>query len=190
MSLDADRHIDANIGARIKQARTAKGWSQTDLAAQASVSQPTVANWENGAHAPRHAMLSSLAALLGTPQSWLLGEAQDAPASPVIHHHVPVLDWPADERDLDRGRVNHYISATSRAARPFALINTQSDLVPRGALVIFDRADQTPQQGGLYLCKDERESMGERGLRLTRLTANEKPPQRILAKAVMVQQTL
>lgn len=171
------------IGSRIKQARTAKGWSQSDLALHASVSQPTVANWENGAHAPRHAMLSSLADLLGTHQSWLLGEAQNPPAAPVIHHHVPVLDWPTCERDLDQGPVSHYISATTRAARPIALINTQSDLLPRGARIIFDRADQALQEGGLYLCQRDG------GVTLERCSPTKKPPQR-MARAVMVQSEL
>jgi len=61
-----------NVGQRIKSARQALGLSQSDLADLTDVSQPTVANWEKGSHAPRHATLSKIAgALKSTPASLL-----------------------------------------------------------------------------------------------------------------------
>ena len=176
------------IGQRIKQARQAKGLSQTDLAAQTNVSQPTVANWENGAHAPRHGVLSKVSDILDAPQSWLLGEGQAADInSPTQNnHHIPVLSWPQSRADLDCAPVDHYISATTSAARPIALINQDSSVLPIGASIIFDRADQTLIEGGVYLCEG---GSADHGLTLERYEPNKKPLQPI-ARAVLVQNPL
>ncbi len=57
-----------SAGARIKAARLKKGWSQTELAEKLGVSQPAVAHWESGAHAPRFALLPRIAAMLEIPR--------------------------------------------------------------------------------------------------------------------------
>lgn len=57
-----------SAGARIKAARLLKGMSQTELAERLGVSQPAVAHWESGAHAPRFALLPRIAAVLDIPR--------------------------------------------------------------------------------------------------------------------------
>lgn len=47
----------AEIGARIKQARLRKGWTQLDLALQAEVSPSTVTRWERGGLPPMRELI-------------------------------------------------------------------------------------------------------------------------------------
>ena len=81
---------------RIKSTRLKRGLSQAVLAEQAGVSQPTVANWENGSHIPRRPALVRIGAALGVEPDWLLsgnyaqahGTIQDYLSRPI--RHVPV----------------------------------------------------------------------------------------------------
>ena len=63
--------IARSIGERIRQARKAQGYSQSDLAHRVGVSQPAIANWESGVHDPRRLTLAKLADALGAPLDWL-----------------------------------------------------------------------------------------------------------------------
>lgn len=148
-----------DVGRRIKQARQALGLSQMQLAAQMQVSQPTVANWESGSHAPRHAALGRLAQTLETPAAWLLGDA--GASSPSRHtaqtaeiHHVPLINWPETIDSIDRGQILGYVAASTSARRPFAMIVDSQQMhkhFERGATVIFDRAIDDARTPGWYL---------------------------------------
>ena len=49
----------------IKTLRTAKGWSQVELAYRVGVSPSSIYNWERGRYAPRFSQLQDLAKALG-----------------------------------------------------------------------------------------------------------------------------
>lgn len=89
----------SGLGDRIKAARKNAGLSQKELARRLAVSQPTVANWESGAHDPRRTMLERLSDALKLPSAWLAGTAAEARRSAFVDYmrrpvrHVPVVDW-------------------------------------------------------------------------------------------------
>jgi len=62
----------AEVGAKIKQARAAKGWKQKHLAAEVSVEPITVSRWERGATTPDFDALSLVAEATGRPLSYFL----------------------------------------------------------------------------------------------------------------------
>lgn len=66
------------------------------MAERLGVSQPAVAHWESGAHAPRYALLPRIAALLEIPREDIAPKR--GRKSPVLHLNVrtsQVLDFPA-----------------------------------------------------------------------------------------------
>ncbi len=84
---------------RIKDIRLKRGLSQLDLASLIGVSQPTVANWENGSHIPRHNALQQIGHALSVDPMWLISGDMNspAPASQIYLSqaliHVPVYRW-------------------------------------------------------------------------------------------------
>lgn len=64
------------LGERIHQLRSARGWSQVDLAKQLSVTKQTVSNWENDNIQPSIEMLIRLSRILGVTTDYLLGLEQ------------------------------------------------------------------------------------------------------------------
>lgn len=61
-------------GQKIKVLREGKGWSQTELAKEASVSQPTISDLENQEFQdPGHETLMRVAVALGVPLSEIMG---------------------------------------------------------------------------------------------------------------------
>lgn len=85
-----------SAGARIKAARLQKGLSQTELAERLGVSQPAVAHWESGAHAPRFALLPRIAAILEISREEIAPKRGRKP--PQLHLNVrtsQVLDFSA-----------------------------------------------------------------------------------------------
>ncbi len=57
----------------LRQRRKAMGWTQEQLAEKVHVSRQTISNWENGRANPDYEMLKTLAELLETPLTELLG---------------------------------------------------------------------------------------------------------------------
>jgi transcriptional regulator with XRE-family HTH domain len=55
----------ANVGDRLKEERTLKGWSQRDLAEESGTNVDTISGIERGQHEPRPSTLRKLAAALG-----------------------------------------------------------------------------------------------------------------------------
>ena len=136
-----------HVGTRIRSARREMGLSQAGLAELTDVSQPTVANWERGSHAPRHAALTKIAHALNTAPAALLNHTPEQSGQMLSQHQVPILAWPQSEADIDRAPVLGYMTAGCDAARPFAVIAPQD--YPRfnisaGATLIFDRAQTEP----------------------------------------------
>lgn len=62
-----------DIGARIKEAREAKGMSKTTLAQKVGVSPTAVGNWENNGIVPRPENIPHIAAALGKHEEFLRG---------------------------------------------------------------------------------------------------------------------
>ena len=156
------------VGQRIREARIRRRWSQARLAKAAMVSQPTVANWENGSHSPREAALERLSAALHVQRLWLLegqsngqgngaeGLAADAGyfTTPILH--VPVLPWPSGQDQgfsLNEAPLRH-ITAAVRVRSPFALDCDDlaiSRAFPVTSTIIFDRTVRHLRDGGFYL---------------------------------------
>lgn len=85
MQLHADDAVQvaAHIGARVRGARQARGWTLDDLAARSGVSRRAVVNVEQGASSPSIDTLLKLARALGASLASLV---EDATASPVVVH--------------------------------------------------------------------------------------------------------
>ena len=62
----------SDLGARIADARTAAGRTQTDIANQLGVKVSTMEKWERGVASPRSNRLTALAGILGVSLSWLI----------------------------------------------------------------------------------------------------------------------
>lgn len=64
----------ANVGARIRQGRKAKGWTQRQLASALGIAPPPdtqrISEWERGQHMPGEATLARIASAVGRPVSW------------------------------------------------------------------------------------------------------------------------
>ena len=157
------------IGQRIREARIRRSWSQARLAEAAAVSQPTVANWENGSHSPREAAMERLSHALQVHRLWLLegqinGHGHDSAPSPAADEgyfstpilHVPVLAWPQgpDVQEALSGKPLRHLAAAIQAQDPFALDCDDvavSRAFPATSTIIFDRAVGPLQDGGFYL---------------------------------------
>jgi transcriptional regulator with XRE-family HTH domain len=70
-----------NLGIRIKQARTAKGWTQTELAKALGVQRSSVVRWETGVSVARK--IPQLSKVLGQTAEWFLERADEVATSAV-----------------------------------------------------------------------------------------------------------
>lgn len=61
---------------RIKEARTAKGWTQEELASRLGVTQPQIGRWETGDGDIKGAKLIELSEVLGVTVSYILGVSE------------------------------------------------------------------------------------------------------------------
>ena len=68
------------LGDRIREARTAKGWKQKNLAAEVEVEPITVSRWERGATTPDLDVLRLVAEATGRPISYFVAEGEQEPA--------------------------------------------------------------------------------------------------------------
>lgn len=75
-----------SLGQRIARLRKAKHWTQADVAKQLDVTETSVCYWEQDRSRPRSTRLQSLAALLGTSVTALIGSgsSQDANLSDMV----------------------------------------------------------------------------------------------------------
>ncbi len=159
--------MDDVVASRIREARLARGLSQSELAERVRVSQPTIAHWEQGAHAPRQMAMSRLAEALGVSAAWLTGDPRSAPlptgvpARPYLERtlrHAPLFAWPkhaAAWRSAVEGRTPPLdFVPISMEGGPFVGVMAQdpdaSVEFPIGSLVILDLAGP-PSPGGWAL---------------------------------------
>lgn len=68
-------------GAKIKQARLAKGWSQAELAYRANVRERQVIRWENDQNEPRLDGIAKIAAAVGRTVDDFLADANGSASS-------------------------------------------------------------------------------------------------------------
>ena len=155
-----------SVGNRIRTTRLSQGLSQIELAHAANVSQPTIANWENDSHAPRHKVLGRLAKILDTSPHWLMSGGEESNGHTTAPRqylktpiqHVPIIGLPsADELDRDNFTnvtAHDYIAISTRAQTPFALIANDPAMAahfPIGSAIIFDASPGPLQDGNCYL---------------------------------------
>lgn len=97
------------LAANLKRRREAKGWSQTELAQRAGVTNDVVSNTERGISTPRGDALLRLARALNCPAEALQGTNGDAPAPqaavapvspavtpPAVPQLIPAAELPRD----------------------------------------------------------------------------------------------
>jgi transcriptional regulator with XRE-family HTH domain len=86
----------AEVAARIKAARTAKGWKQKHLAAEVKVEPITVSRWERGATTPDFDALNLIAEATGKPLGYFLGEEKSQIPEPRLADAVERLEAAAE----------------------------------------------------------------------------------------------
>ncbi|GLQ19169.1 helix-turn-helix domain-containing protein [Algimonas porphyrae] len=145
------------LATRLKSTRKKYGLSQSELAKQVDVSQPTIANWERGGHIPRPDALSRIARALGTEPAWLLSGEMPAQSNPAHQHlakpihHIPVYEWPIDTTDPVTTQPVRYMSVAADVSNMFALDANEACGFPEGAILIFSKTDRTmPGQFLIY----------------------------------------
>ncbi|WP_425409960.1 helix-turn-helix domain-containing protein [Hyphococcus sp.] len=160
-----------SIGDRIRQARKAKGLSQSDLALRVGVSQPAIANWESGIHDPRRLTLAKLADALGAPLDWLaagdrsMTESDKHAAAAYIRRpvrHVPVISLRtatliAKDPSIDpHAFAEDYLPVTLGASKLFAVFINDAAVnqafLP-DTVVIVDYDDRAPEDGDFCLAQ-------------------------------------
>jgi len=167
----SETELRGGIGERIRGARRALGLSQADLAAKLGVSQPAVANWEAGAHDPRHVILGRIAETLEVSRAWLAeGREKSRPAQrevmasylrrPLVH--VPIIPLDAAARVLGgaeapidpRDEAVDFIPVTSSSGRLFAVF-ADDDAVnlafPKDTIVVVDYEERAPVDEAFFL---------------------------------------
>jgi transcriptional regulator with XRE-family HTH domain len=90
LTFDVDQEErNKRIGARIRQARELKGWSQDALADELNTKQATVSQWESGSF-PKRIGLPAIAEALGQTVEWFLRD-DDNPLS-AIERRLKMLE--------------------------------------------------------------------------------------------------
>lgn len=74
--------LSISLGARIKELRKERAWSQRDLSARANVSQTRLSKYENGTHQVPLRALIRIAHALAVPVDALLPDTGDMPRDP------------------------------------------------------------------------------------------------------------
>lgn len=118
--------LDTRLAARLRDERTSRGWSTTELSTRSGVSRAMIARVEAGAVQPTAALLGRLAGAFGVPLSLLFARAEGPPSRLMREADQPV--W----RDPETRYVRRALSPAGDAA----LQLTQVDL-PVGAAVRY-----------------------------------------------------
>lgn len=161
-----------NLHARIRTTRIDNGLSQAGLAKQAGVSQPTVANWENGSHIPRRAALERIGQALGVEPDWLLSgdyarahrSVQDYLSRPI--RHVPVHKWPVTSQELQTKHPDGYLIYPTDSPHTVALLKPSSTS-QGNQIYVVDQAISDPARTDIMLWDD--------GSHLTFATPSDRP---------------
>ena len=166
--------IEGSIGARIRQARKARGLNQADLATRLGVSQPTVANWESGVHDPRQLMLAKIAEALEVQLGWLASgersssERDKHPTAAYIRrglHHVPIVSLEDAMHMIDQKAhpdlhemATDYIPVTSGSEHLFSFFVNDDAMnlaFPGNTLAVVDYSHRVPGDGDIVLLRLE-----------------------------------
>lgn len=111
------------LQARIKGKRTELGFSQIEFGAAVGVSQPTVANWENGSHVPRPAAITKISSVLEVGQDWLLTGTRPRDADAALPYlqmpirHVPVYRWTGFDTAIHPQNIIFYLPLATEKTR-------------------------------------------------------------------------
>lgn len=70
--MDKEKYLKA-FGARIKEARTEKQWSQAELAKKVGTSKSVISGYETGRNDPAQSMVIKLSEVLEVSINWLMG---------------------------------------------------------------------------------------------------------------------
>lgn len=151
-----------NFQNRIKLTRNSLGLSQAVLALKTGVSQPTVANWENGSHVPRQAVLEKISDVLGVSSSWLLTGTRNENEIPAQIYlqtpitHVPVFNWPDKPADLSSSAPTGFFPYSSHHQNLFGVI--RPDAQKAGYTIIICNPEITKDlREGFYLISIDEE---------------------------------
>jgi transcriptional regulator with XRE-family HTH domain len=117
-----------DMSSRIRKARKAKGYSQSEMARRLRITRSAVANWECGAKLPSSARLQALAMLTDVSFEWLA----TGRGSPTLMQDwtlaadVDIIDEPDERKLLNayrnstkpmRRRILEFVASTSPVAR-------------------------------------------------------------------------
>ncbi len=146
---------------RIKSTRVSLGLSQAILAKRTGVSQPTVANWENGSHVPRQAVLEKISDVLGVTPLWLLSgtrEGDDIPASLYLQtpiRHIPVYHKDELQNEIHASVPVGYLPYASRHESLFGLMQRQEDTKSYSITICDPNAVKGLREGGYLISLPE-----------------------------------
>ena len=99
------------VAAKIKAARTGKGWKQKHLAAEVSVEPITVSRWERGATTPDFDALALIAEATGKPLSYFLADEHQTTNEPQLGDAVERLEAAADRIASEGERIAEALAA-------------------------------------------------------------------------------
>jgi len=92
----------ATVGARIRAARRARGWTQDELAQAVGVSRSAVAQWETDRAGQIRGNLTRIAEVLATPVATLLGAEAGRTVEPQTGDELALLRLYRDCSPEDR----------------------------------------------------------------------------------------
>ena len=95
----------AQVGPRIREARSSKGWKQKHLAAEVRVEPITVSRWERGATTPDFDALALISEATGRPLSYFVGDDQPATSAPELADAVDRIEAAAARIAAESERV-------------------------------------------------------------------------------------
>ena len=85
-------HVKVAVGARIKAARTERGWTQKQLADLVGRQQPIIGRWESGENACPDEWLEKVAEVLAKPVEWFTAPTvQEDAYNPMLESAKQVL---------------------------------------------------------------------------------------------------
>ena len=144
------------IHSRIKSTRIGLGMSQAVLADKTGVSQPTVANWENGSHIPRQTVLEKISQILEVSESWLLTGIRDSNEIPSQIYlqtpirHVPVFEWPLKTTDISSAAPIGFIPFASQKPNLLGIIKSGDRNAGFTVLICNPDAKRALQKGSYF----------------------------------------
>jgi transcriptional regulator with XRE-family HTH domain len=103
----------ANVGDRLKEERTLKGWSQRDLAEESGTNVDTISGIERGQHEPRPSTLRKLAAALGV-------QVRDLFEDPVLPGKAEAPPTGPPDLDVEDLKTPEEVAAVVRQLQPMA----------------------------------------------------------------------